>query len=122
MLNPRPVRAFLITRTVGGIDTSPPPRGDWLLIELELRDKSQSMRLAEISRFRITFLVLGQYLTSIGQVKCQMFAKNILSLHANSGLSVCRSDLKPSPACFLLNSEQDRVLLLYPVAIFSIGT
>ena len=33
---------------------------------------------------------------------------------------MCRSDLKHSPACSSLNSEQDRVLLLYPAAIFSI--
>ena len=33
---------------------------------------------------------------------------------------MCRSDLKPSPACSPFNSEQDRVFWLYPVAIFSI--
>ena len=43
-----------------------------------------------------------------------------LALHAQSGVSMCRSDLKPSPACSPFNSEQDRVFLLYPVAIFSI--
>ena len=43
-----------------------------------------------------------------------------LDLHAYSGVSMCRSDLKPSPACSPFNSEQDGVLLLYPAAIFSI--
>ena len=42
------------------------------------------------------------------------------ALHAHSGVSMCRRDLKPSPACSSLNFEQDRVFLLYPVAIFSI--
>ena len=62
--NPRPVRAFLITRTVrgGGVGTTPPP-GDRPLIVVELRGKDQSMRLDEISRLHILFLVLGQYLT-----------------------------------------------------------
>ena len=45
---------------------------------------------------------------------------HFLDLHARSGKSICRSDLKSSPACSLFNSEQDGVLLLYPVAIFSI--
>ena len=62
-LNPRPVRAFLITRTVrgGGVGTTPP--GDRPLMVVELRGKDQSMRLDEISRLHILFLVLGQYLT-----------------------------------------------------------
>ena len=41
-------------------------------------------------------------------------------MHAHSGVSMSRSDLKSLSACSLFNSEQDRVLLLYPVAIFSI--
>ena len=41
-------------------------------------------------------------------------------LHANSGVSMCRIDLKPSPACSPFNSEQDSVLLLYPVTTCSI--
>ena len=63
-VNPRPVRAFLITRTVrgGGVGTTPPP-GDRPLMVVELRGKDQSMRLDEISRLHILFLVLGQHLT-----------------------------------------------------------
>ena len=46
--------------------------------------------------------------------------RHFFDLHARSGKSMCRSDLKPSPAYFPFNSEQDSVLLLYPVAIFNI--
>ena len=42
-----------------------------------------------------------------------------LSLHAQNGVRMCRSDLKPSPAFSLFNSKQNRVLLLYTVVIFS---
>ena len=64
--NPRPVRAFLITRTVrggGGGGWYDLPPGDRPLMVVELRGKDQSMRLDEISRLHILFLVLGQYLT-----------------------------------------------------------
>ena len=61
---PRPVRAFLRTRTVrGGGGWYDPPPGDRPLMVVELRGKNQSMRLDEISRLHILFLVLGQYLT-----------------------------------------------------------
>ena len=46
--NPRPVRAFLITRTVGGGGGGTTPPGDRPLIVVELRGKDQSMRLDEI--------------------------------------------------------------------------
>ena len=40
-----------------------------------------------------------------------------LALHAHRSVSMCRSDLKSSPAAGSpFNSEQDRVVLLYPVA------
>ena len=35
---------------------------------------------------------------------------HFLALHAHSGVSMCRSDLKPSPECSPFNSKQDRVL------------
>ena len=35
--------------------------------------------------------------------------RHFWDLHAHSGKSMCRSDLKPSPACSPFNSEQDRV-------------
>ena len=40
--------------------------------------KKQSMRLDEISRLHILFLVLGQHLTPLCQVKGQIFAKNYI--------------------------------------------
>ena len=43
-----------------------------------------------------------------------------LALHAHSCVSMCRIDPKPSPACYPFNSEQDSVLLLYPVTTCSI--
>ena len=46
----------------GGVGTTPPP-GDRPLMVVELREKNQSMRLDEISRLHILFLVLGQHLT-----------------------------------------------------------
>ena len=52
------------------------PPGDQRLIVVELRGKKQSTRLDEISRMHILFLVLNQHLTSLGQVKGQIFAKN----------------------------------------------
>ena len=80
------------------------------------------MRLDEISRLHKLFVVLGQHLTYLGQVKGQILAKNdifwLYTLIASKRM--CRSDLKPSPACFPFHSEQYRVLLLYPAAIFSI--
>ena len=46
--------------------TTPP--GDRPLIVVELRGKKRSMRLDEISRMHILFVVLGQYLTSLGSL------------------------------------------------------
>ena len=46
------------------------------MMVVELRGKDQSMRLDEISRLHILFLVLGQYLTQLGQVKGHIFAKS----------------------------------------------
>ena len=60
VFKPRPVRAFLITRTVGGGGVGPP--GDRPLLVAELHGK-HSMRLDEISRLHILFLDLGQHLT-----------------------------------------------------------
>ena len=40
---------------------------------------------------------------------------HFFALHAHSGVSMCRRDLKPSPACSSLNSEQDRVFYCIPL-------
>ena len=59
VFNPRPVRAFLITRAVRGEGEWYDPPGDRPLMVVELRRKDQSMRLDELSRLHILFLVLG---------------------------------------------------------------
>ena len=54
------------------------------------------MRLDEISRLHILFLVLDQHMTSLDHVKGQTLVKmTFLALHAHSGVSMRRSDLKP---------------------------
>ena len=63
-LNHRPVRAFLITRTVGGgVDTTPPAVSKLRVVEL--RGKDQWLGLDEYSRLLVCFLTLGQYLTQL---------------------------------------------------------
>ena len=70
------------------------------------------MRLDEISRLHILFLVLRQHLTSLGKVKGQISAKNDVSpLHAHSDEPMRRSDLEPWPTCSPFNYEQYRVSL-----------
>ena len=120
--NPRPVRAFLIMRTVRGL-VCPPPPGARPLMVVELRGK----KTVEASRrdhafAHIVFSPRSTFdLVRSGQRSNYREKWHFLTLHAHRGVSMCRSDLKLSPACSLLfNSEQDRVLLLYPIAIFSI--
>ena len=89
---------------------------------VELRERNQSMRLDEISRFHILFFGPRSTFDLVRSGQRSNFSEkfHFLDLHAHSGVSMCRSELKPSPACSPFNSEQDRVLLLYSVAIFSI--
>ena len=121
--NPRPVRAFLITRTVrgGGVGTTPPP---WRSAPDGPRASRKRPVDAPRRDLAIAHIVFGPRsifdLVRSGQRSNFREKWHFLALHAHSGVSMCRSDLKPSPACFSLNSEQDRVILLYPVAIFSI--
>ena len=105
-VNPRPFSVFRHLRQWrGGGGGGYDPPGDWPLIVVELRGKEQLMRLDEISLLHILFLVLGQHLTSLGQIKDKIFAKNkFLALHAHSSVNMCRIDLKPLPACSLFNS------------------
>ena len=67
--------------------------------------KNQSIRIKVISRFQIQYLVLGQCLTSLGPIKDQMSANYDI-------VQIC--------SLIAFNSEQDAVLLLYPVPIFRI--
>ena len=60
----------------------PPPLGVSKRSVVELRRKDQQIALAEYSRLLILFLVLGQYLTQLWQVKGQIFAISmIFQLH-----------------------------------------
>ena len=121
-VNPRPVRAFLITRTVrgGGGGTTPPWRS--------APDGRRASRKKPVDAPRrdlaIAHIVFGPRsifdLVRSGQRSNFREKWHFFALHAHSGVSMCRSDLKPSPACYSFNSEQDRMLLLYPAAIFSI--
>ena len=76
-VNPRPSSAFCHLRRSrgGGVGTTPPP------CRFETRRgsasrKNQRVALDEISRLSTTFLTLGQYLTSLWQVKGQIFGKS----------------------------------------------
>ena len=73
-INPRPVQAFLITRTVRGVggDTTPP--SDSKLRVVELRGKDQPLGLDEYSRLLVSFFTLGQYLTQLWRVKGRISA------------------------------------------------
>ena len=89
---------------------------------VEIRGKKQSMRLNEISRLHVFFFSPRSIFDLVTSGQRQNFREKLyfLDFHAYSGVSMCRSDLKPSPACSLFSAKQDRVLLLYPVAKFSI--
>ena len=124
-VNPRPVRAFLITRTVrgGGGWYDPPP---WRSAPDGRRASRKRPIDAPRRDLAIAHIVFGPRsifdLVRSGQRSNFREKWHFLALHAHSGVSVCRSDLKPSPACSSFNSEQERVFLLYPVAIFSISS
>ena len=60
----------------------PPPLGVSKRSVVELRGKDHQIALAEYSRLVVLFLVLGQYLTQLWQVKGQIFANSmIFQLH-----------------------------------------
>ena len=120
--NPRPVRAFLITRTVrgGGLVRPPPP--PWRSAPDGRRASRKRPVDAPRRDLAIARIVFGPRsifdLVRSGQRSNFREKWHFLALHAHSGVSMRRSDLKPSPACSSSNCEQDRVFLLYPVAIF----
>ena len=65
----------------GGCD---PPLGVSKRSVVELHGKDQQIALAEYSRLVVLFLVLGQYLTQLWQVKGQIFANSmIFQLHVS---------------------------------------
>ena len=66
----------------GGGGWCDPPLGVSKRSVVELRGKGQQIALAEYSRLVVLFLVLGQYLTQLWQVKGQIFANStIFQLH-----------------------------------------
>ena len=66
----------------GGGGLVRPPLGVSKRSVVELRGKDQQIALAEYSRLVVLFLVLGQYLTQLWQVKGQIFANSmIFQLH-----------------------------------------
>ena len=67
---------------VGGGVGATPPLGVSKRSVVELRGTAQQIALAEYSRLVVLFLVLGQYLTQLWQVKGQIFANSmIFQLH-----------------------------------------
>ena len=77
---------------------------------VELRGKDQQIALAEYSRL-VVFLVLGQYLTQLWQVKGQIFGNSMIffTLRVHISKIIYRSGMKPSPACSPFNSAQNEV-------------
>ena len=66
----------------GGGGWCDPPLGVSKRSVVELRGKDQQIALAEYSRLVVLFLVLGQYLTQLWQVKGQIFENSmIFQLH-----------------------------------------
>ena len=56
----------------------PPPLGVSKRSIVELRGTDQQISLAEYSRLVVLFLVLGQYLTQLRQVKGQIFGNSVM--------------------------------------------
>ena len=61
---------------VGGGGCDPPGVSKRSVVEL--RGKDQQIALAEYSRLVVLFLVLGQYLTQLWQVKGQIFGNSVI--------------------------------------------
>ena len=80
-LNPRPDTVFRHLRSDKGV-RPPPPLAFPKRSVVELSRKDQQISLAEYSRLVVLFLVLGQYLTQLWQVKGQIFGNSmIFQLH-----------------------------------------
>ena len=76
-LNPRPDTVFRHLRSDrGGLVR--PPLGVSKRSVVELSGKDQQIALAEYSRLVVLFLVLGQYLTQLWQVKGQIFRNSMI--------------------------------------------
>ena len=73
-INPRPDTVFRHLRS----DRATPPLGVSKQSVVELSGKDQQITLAEYSRLVVLFLVLGQYLTQLWQVKSQIFGNSMI--------------------------------------------
>ena len=62
----------------GGGLVRPPPLGVSKRSVVKLHGKDQQIALAEYSRLVVLFLVLGQYLTQLWQVKGQIFGNSVI--------------------------------------------
>ena len=81
-INPRPDTVFRHLRSDRGGVGATPPLGVSKRSVVELSGKDQQIALAEYSRLVVLFLVLGQYLTQLWQVKGQIFGNSmIFQLH-----------------------------------------
>ena len=78
---------------------------------VELSGKDQQIALAEYSRLVVLFLVLGQYLTQLWQVKGQIFGNSMIFqlYRVHISKTIYRSGMGPSPACSPFNSAQNEV-------------
>ena len=77
LFNPRPDTVFRHLRSDRG-GSATPPLGVSKRSVVELSGKDQQIALAEYSRLVVLFLVLGQYLTQLWQVKCQIFGNSVI--------------------------------------------
>ena len=97
-------------RTGGGVGATPPPLGVSIRNIVELSGKDQQIALAEYSRLVVLFLVLGQYLTQLWQVKGQIFWNSmIFLLRVHNSKTIYRSGMGPSPSCSPFNSAHNEL-------------
>ena len=94
-----------------GGGTTPPPPGDRPLMVVELLGKPVDASRRDLAIAHIVFSPRSTFdLVRSGQRSNFRVKLHFLGLHAHSGVSVGRSDLKPSPACSLSNFEEDCVV------------
>ena len=72
------IRCFTTFGRKGRGWCDPPPLGVSKRSVVELSGKDQQIALAEYSRLVVLFLVLGQYLTQLWQVKGQIFGNSLI--------------------------------------------
>ena len=84
--NPRPDTVFRHLRSDKGGGGVRPPLGVSKRSVVELSGKHQQIALTEYSRLVVLFLVLGQYLTQLWQVKSQIFG-NYMMFHLYESIS-----------------------------------